>query len=233
MSNLAVIPARGGSKRIPRKNIKSFLGKPIMAYSIEAALESGLFDEVMVSTDDKEIAEVAKSANAEIPFIRPSEFAEDTTPDRPVLIHFLEWYFNKEGKYPALIVFLRPTSPLRKIDDLKKAIHRIKSNYLFSGLRSINKVEGIHHPFWMYKKDDEILKPFIDNIDITKYYQKQLLPDCYRLNGAIDILKPEVILNNKYIYGNRVTYIEIDERLSIDIDTKFDFELCEFMMKKN
>ena len=232
MSIVGFIPARGGSKAIYKKNIKMLNNKPLINYTIDISNKCDFIDNTIVSTDDNEIAEISKEAGAKIPFIRPSEFAEDSTPDRPVLLHFLDWYFKLHKQYPELIVFLRPTSPLRRMKDIKSAIKKISSNDYFTGLRSVNKVDGIHHPYWMYKKENDILTPFVDDVDITNFYQKQLLPDCFRLNGAIDILRPQIILNSNNIYGKKMTFFEIDEETSIDIDTEFDFKMCEFILQQ-
>ena len=132
--NIAIIPARGGSKRIPRKNIKEFHGKPIIAYSIEAALLSGCFDKVIVSTDDKEIAEVASKYGAEIPFIRPSEISDDYATTLDVIEHAVQWYLNK-GEAPDNVCCIYATAPFVNADSLRSAFKTLKNrklDYVFS-----------------------------------------------------------------------------------------------------
>lgn len=131
---LAVIPARGGSKRIPRKNIKSFCGKPMIAWSIEAALQSGCFDEVVVSTDDQEIADVARAHGAKVPFIRPASLSDDHTGTIPVVRHAIEW-FQQSGRPPAQVCCIYATAPFIQVDDLRRGLELLRTSdgsYAFS-----------------------------------------------------------------------------------------------------
>ena len=128
MSNVAIIPARGGSKRIPGKNIRPFAGKPIIGYSIETALESGLFDRVIVSTDDEEIAEISRKFGAEVPFMRPAELAQDASADIDTFRHYFEWIKVNEGELPEMVVHLRATNPVRRVEIIDQAIELLAAH---------------------------------------------------------------------------------------------------------
>ena len=230
MKNIAIIPARGGSKSVPKKNIKLLNGIPLIAYSIEIALENPQIDEVIVSTDNEEIANIALSYGALVPFLRPKELSLDSTPDKPVILHTLEWFEGKHKRIPDLILYLRPTSPFRSHSLINKCIDKIIQDNSYSSLRTVNTVEGIHHPYWMFQDNDKILKPFIDNIDLSKYYQRQLLPQCLRLNGVVDILKPPIVKESSNIYGNSIGHLLTDNMITIDIDDQIDFDFAEFLL---
>ena len=234
MNVIALIPARGGSKRIPNKNIKLLNGKPLIAYSIELALKSPLIERVIVSTDSMEIARIAKTYNAEVPFLRPSQFAGDTVGDFPVFKHLIDFLKAEENYSPDIILNLRPTAPLRNEDDIRNIIDKFTESNTFDSVRSVTKVEGVHHPYWMFEKDNEGLGiPVIPEKSIKKYYQSQLLPPVFRLNGVVDGIKTSNITNYNNLYGNRMVISEIPESRSHDIDTLSDFQFVEFLMSKN
>lgn len=233
MSIIGLIPARGGSKGIPQKNIKKLAGKPLIAYTIEAALSTCLLDRVVVSTDNSEIATIAKAYEAEVPFMRPMGIALDDTPDRPVMRHFIDWYKAEEGNNLEILVYLRPTTPFKTGDLIDHCIQKFITDDNLSSIRTITKVEGVSHPYWMHRIDHNHLVPFVGGLAKTKYFQRQTLPPCYRVNGVVDILTPQNILNSEAIYGQDIGYIEIDENLAIDIDTALDFEFCEFLMERH
>ena len=233
MKFIGLIPARGGSKRIPNKNIHLLCGKPLIAYTIEAALAAKSLDRVIISTDSQKIAETAKYYGAEVPFLRPLDISMDDTSDRPVMEHLIKWIEENENYCFDYLVYLRPTTPLKTSALIDNALKKIKNNTSFSGLRSVTKVEGVYHPFWMYKKNNNLLEPFIDNIDISLYYQRQLLPQCYRLNGVIDVVKKSIVISSETnLYGNNVGFYEIDEKYAVDIDNEFDMFLCEYILQK-
>ena len=232
MMNIAIIPARGGSKSVPSKNIKHLNGIPLIAYSIIISLENPLIDEVIVSTDDDEIASIALKYGANVPFLRPKNIATDDTPDKPVILHALEWFENENNFKPDLILYLRPTSPFRSHSLINKCITKIAQENSYSSLRTVNNVRGIHHPYWMFRNDKRILKPFINDIDLAKFYQRQLLPECLRLNGVVDILKPQIVKECPNIYGNSIGHIITDDMTTVDIDDQIDFDFAEFLLKK-
>jgi len=231
MIKVGLIPARSGSKGVKSKNVRFLNGKPLIAYTIQAALDSKLLDRVIVSTDSESFAEIAQSYGAEVPFLRPSEISEDNTPDLPVMQHMIEWLINNEGYMSDYLVYLRPTSPFKTGEMIDGALYKIMSSESHTGLRSVTPSEGGFHPYWMFREVGGALKSFIDGIKIDDYYQRQLLPACFRLNGVIDILKSENIKNN-ILYGEKISYYELTEEESLDIDNEFDFRLAEFIMKE-
>jgi N-acylneuraminate cytidylyltransferase/CMP-N,N'-diacetyllegionaminic acid synthase len=217
---LGIIPARGGSKGIPQKCITQLKNKPLIAYTIEEAKKSNYLDKLIVSTDDKNIADISKKYGAEIPFIRPERLAKDDTPSLPVIQHALE-FFKKKGYLPEYVVILQPTSPLRRTSHIDSAIKKIIDTQA-DMVVSLCKVT--QHPFWMRRleKYDKVV-PFIETRKV--YYRRQDLPELYRLNGAITIAKSKVIMEEKKKVDIR-GYI-MDELYSVDIDTYLDLLIAE------
>lgn len=229
---IGIIPARGGSKGIPKKNIKLLNDVPLINYTIKIALANQHIDKVLVSTDDSEIAEVARTCGAEVPFLRPSVLAQDDTPDLPVILHALEWLKEDQDYTPDIILFLRPTTPFKTNDIIDNCIQLLNDDPKASSVRTVHRAEGINHPFWMYKDENTYLKPFITDIDLAQYYQRQLLPDCFKINGVVDALRPEVIISSNDLYGDKIRFIEIDETKAVDIDTPLDFAFATFLINK-
>lgn len=228
---LGIIPARGGSKTVTKKNIRPLVGMPLIAYTIKAAQQSKFIERLCVSTDSPEIANVAKSYQAPVPFFRPDDLAQDNTPDRPVLVHATKWFIENENLHPECVALLRPTTPFKTAELIDRAVEKLFSTGADS-VRSVTEVEGIHHPYWMYKKDDQDrAQPVIDGVKLEKYYQRQLLPPIFRLNGVIDVIRTSVLLENQTLYGQDMRLMEIPEALSIDIDTMLDFQYCELILK--
>lgn len=227
MEILAIIPARGGSKGIPRKNIKELAGKPLINYTIQAALDTENISRTLVTTDDEEIAGVSEKAGAEVPFIRPDELAEDDTPTLPVLQHALNYYSEKEKYEPRAIALLQPTSPLRRAEHIDGAFDIYKDSTNQS-LVSVCEVE--HSPYWMKELDvDNQIRPFVKTH--KKYTRRQDLPPVYRLNGAIYISTPKIILNEGRVYRKNAKAYIMDQESSIDIDTEIDLQLAKISMK--
>ena len=235
MSNygtLGIIPARGGSIRVPRKNIRSLGGKPLIAYTIEAANSANQLDRIIVSTDDEEIAEVARSHGADVPFMRPTELATEDTPDAPVFIHALNWLGETEGFYPELLVNLRPTTPFKTgeiIDDVIRVAVRTGADVV----RTVTRTQGVHHPYWMFSVDaDGFAHSVIPGIDLSTYYQSQSLPSMYRLNGVVDAMRVSVIESGDSLSTQHVQAVEVSELMAVDIDTELDFRFCELLLEE-
>lgn len=222
MKLLAIIPARGGSKGIPRKNIKMLAGKPLIAWSIESALQVQSIETVIVSTEDEEIAAVAKKFGAEVPFMRPLELAQDDTPSISTVMHAIERLPNYDW-----VLLLQPTSPLRSVDDIEGIVKFCSDEGAPSAV-SITEVSK--HPFWMYQRDDhKRLQPLIHNRpDITR---RQVLPRAYALNGALYLARTEWLIANKAFIGpETLGYVMPDER-SVDVDTPMDWLLAENLIE--
>ena len=228
MSFLALIPARGGSKGLPRKNIKNLLGKPLIAWSIEAALNSKVVDRIIVSTDDEEISNVAKFWGAEVPFIRPSKLAQDNSTTFSVIEHALNSLEHRQRYVPDHIVLLEPTSPLRNATDIDRAFDQLKHSNA-SSIVGICLTE-VHHPVFMYQMNDSgKLKPYLNNS--KKIVRKQDLEGTYFLEGSIYISETQVLLEEKTFYhGNTIGY-EVPKWKSPEIDDEIDFLLTEVIMK--
>lgn len=229
---VAIIPARGGSKGIPKKNIIPLAGKPMISYSIETALKSKYIDKLFVSSDDNEILQIARENGAET-IKRPEELAQDNTPDLPVFQHAIKYLIEKQNYKPDIIINLRPTCPLRNVNDIDNSVKKMLDTDC-DAVRTIT--ESRNHPYWMGKLDGDRLLPFMENINVEKYYQRQLLPPAYIINGGVDVMKVEVILNQNRLYGNDIRAVFMPSERSVDIDDKFDLMFAEYILsgsKKN
>jgi len=223
---LAIIPARGGSKGIPRKNIRLLCGKPLIAYTIEAALNSKLINRVFVSTEDEEITKVSKKYGAEV-ISRPTELAQDDTPSFPVFQHAIRHLEEVKDYHPEIIVVLQPTSPLRIVEDIDRAIEGFMESK-YDSIVSVCEVE--HPPQWMYTLAGNRLKPLIK--DGENVIRRQDAPKVYRLNGAVHVTSRDIMMKKNRVLGKDTgAYIMPLER-SIDIDTELDFKLAELLMRE-
>lgn len=226
-SVVGLITARGGSKSIPRKNIKLLAGKPLIAWTIEAALQSHRLSRVIVSTDDEEIAQVAREWGAEVPFMRPAELAQDKTPSIFAILHAINWLDQFESYQPDFVMCLQPTSPLRTAQDIDTVIERTSQKKVDSVV-SVTPVN--HHPYWLKKVDDNgRMQDFVTlNQPISR---RQDLPAVYALNGAIYLAHCETLLERKSWYTEQtLAYIMPSER-SLDIDMPWDFYLVDLILK--
>ncbi|ADL42230.1 acylneuraminate cytidylyltransferase [Caldicellulosiruptor obsidiansis OB47] len=223
---LGVIPARGGSKGIPRKNIINVCGKPLIQYTIEEALKSNFLDKVIVSTEDEEIAKISRECGAEVPFLRPKELAEDTTKTIEVLIHAVN-EMKKQGYTYDYVVLLQPTQPLRRYWHIDEAIAMIVDRNEES-LVSVSEVR--EHPLLMRKIDEngKVINLFGDNSDL----RRQEFPKIYKVNGAIYINKINENFNAKVSPNdNKLAYI-MDRKYDIDIDEPIDVEIFKLMLER-
>jgi len=231
---LALIPARGGSKGIPGKNIKPFAGYPLIAYSIVAGLRSSYVTRVIVSTDDEAIAEVAKEWGAEVPFLRPGHLAEDDTPDLPVLAHCLDWLAKNEDYHPEVVVWLRPTSPIRPIDCVDQAVELLIAHPEADSVRGV--VSASQNPFKMWRIDEEsgALKQLINVPGIAEPYNapRQSLPQVYWQTGHIDALWTKIIANKGSMTGDVIMPLMIDARYTVDIDLPSDWKGAEKILQE-
>ena len=230
MKILGIIPARGGSKRVPKKNIRPLLGKPLIAYTIEVALRARCIDRLIVSTDDDEIAHIAQKYGAEVPFMRPSELAQDDTPDQPVFRHALDWLKEHEGYAPDLVLNLRPTTPFKTPEIIEEVVRRMVDTNA-DVVRTMSRVDGVYHPYWMYRLSDEgRARPFVNGIKVADYYQSQLLPPVYRINGLVDAIKPRAIYEDSFLDTSNMVAVIVSDEVSIDADTEIDLKLCEVLL---
>lgn len=220
---LAVIPARGGSKGVPRKNIREMAGKPLIAWSVGEAKKSQYIDRCIVSTEDEEIRSIAEAYGGDIPFLRPMELAQDDTASIDVVLDVIR-------RLPGYdyVVILQPTSPLRIAEDIDGAI----AHCIDHGAESCVSVTEVEHsPYWMYTLDGEQrISPLLESPEGS--YQRQMLPKVYQLNGAVYVNRIDTLMKtHQTIEEGTLGYLMPRER-SYDIDTLLDFEIAEMIMKK-
>ncbi len=231
---LALIPARGGSKGIPRKNIRLFAGYPLIAWSIAAAKQSGLVTRVVVSTDDAEIAAVAREYGAETPFLRPKELAQDNTTDLPVFQHALEWLDAErvEGYRPDVIVQLRPTSPIRPRTMVDDAIRILLEHADADCVRGVVPAAQNPYKMWQFDGENKPLNPLLEMDGIAEPYNapRQILPLVYWQTGHIDAIRVSTITQKKSLTGDVVYPLLIDPKYSVDIDTLADWAKYEALV---
>jgi len=222
---LAIIPARSGSKGLKDKNIMKLNGKPMIAYSIEAAINSGVVDEVVVSTDSEEYAKISEQYGAKVPFLRPSELSTDEATTTEVLVHAIE-ELEKNGNVYDYFILLQPTSPLRSKVDIKSAVE-------FCFQKEANSVVSVcaaeHSPLWTNTLDSDLsMSNFLTN---NTNRRRQDLSKFYRLNGAIYLTKVNDFMKTKTFYGYKSYAYIMDKRSSIDVDDMLDFKFAEFIMR--
>lgn len=223
---LALIPARGGSKQIINKNIKLLCGKPLISYTIEAALASDYIDDVVISTDSDLIAEISLNYGGQVPFMRPKELAEDESKTIDVAIHAINALIKIERKYDYLIL-LQPTSPLRTKDDIDSAIKIIIDGDI-SSLVSVREVK--ENPALMRTIENNKLKNIMD---FNGSLRRQDLPKYYIFNGAIYINSIDMLLKQKKFVDEKTYPYVMDYERSIDIDEILDFKIVELIMREN
>lgn len=229
---LVVIPARGGSKGIPRKNIKLFAGYPLIAYSIQAGLNSDYCTRVVVSTDDEEIAAVARQFGADVPFLRPERFAQDDTLDLPVFEHVLRELEQREGYHADLVVQLRPTSPIRPLNLVDDAIRIMIEDQSLDSVRGVVPSGQNPHKMWQVDPESGLMKGLIPVEGIQEPYNapRQKLPPTYWQTGHIDVIRPDIILSQQSMSGKRIKPIFIDPDFTVDLDKPADWIRAEWLV---
>jgi len=210
---LALIPARGGSKSIPRKNLLMVGGKPLIAHSIEQALASRRITRTIVSTDDAEIADVARQYGADVPFMRPSDLAQDLSPDIDVFRHALGWLRDREGYHCDLVVHLRPTGPVREAALIERAVQLMLATPEADALRSVGTAEQT--PYKMWRIEGSYLRPLIELAGYPEAHSmpRQKLPTAYWQNGYVDIVRPRTILELESMTGKVVLPFVVEGRI--------------------
>ncbi len=234
MNVLAIIQARGGSKGIPGKNIKLLCGKPLIAWTIEAAKNAKTVTRVIVSTDDEAIAEVSKKYGAEVPFLRPAEFATDGAKSIGLLEHALNFLKEKENYETDVVVQLKPTNPLRTSTQIDQCVELYQESVDLDAV--ITVVKAPVHPLKTWKFEGESLQPFVpENVFGIKEAAKtprQKLPEAYGNNSCVHVINPKTILEKHSSIGTRVKGVVLSREDSINIDEPIDFEIAELLLKK-
>ena len=225
---MAIIPARGGSKGLPGKNIKKLCGKPLIAWSIEVAKACSTIDRVVVSTDDDQIVDVSKKYGAEVPFMRPAELASDTASTIDVIFHTVDWFEKYEDYQPSYILLLQPTSPSRTVEDIEGAIQTLKDK---NARAVVSLCETDHHPWWSNRlPEDGTMKNFINPAINNK--PRQDLPKFYRLNGAIYLAATKYLRERNGFFGPNTFAYKMSKERSVDIDSDLDFKLVSLLLQE-
>jgi YrbI family 3-deoxy-D-manno-octulosonate 8-phosphate phosphatase len=228
---LAIIPARGGSKGIPRKNIRLFAGHPLIAYSIASGLQAETVTRVLVSTDDEEIARIAGQYGAQVPFLRPSELAADKTPDLPVFAHALNWLAEHENYQPEAVVQLRPTSPIRPTAMVDNAVRQLLAHPKADSVRGVISAREIPFKMWLIDDLNKPMTPLMEvpGVDEPFNAPRQILPHAYWHTGQIDVIRPATILQKNSMSGKTVMPVILDERYTTDLDTPDEWARAEWL----
>ena len=225
----ALIPARGGSKGVPRKNIKELGGFPLIAYSIAVAHLSTIINRTIISTDDNEIALTAKHFGGEVPFLRPAELATDTSTDMDFVRHAMDWLQQNEGSVPEYFVHLRPTTPLREAALVDKALRQFMESETYTSLRSAHPAPESPYKWFRLHEQSEFtsLIPTLSNDEING--DRRQFPEAYIPDGYVDVLKTETILQADGLYGEHMmAYIS---PVCTEVDTQEEFSLLEYELK--
>lgn len=220
---LAIIPARGGSKGVPRKNIRELAGKPLIAWTIEEAKKSKYIDRLILSSEDDEIIEVAKQYGCEVPFKRPIELAQDDTPGIDPVLHAITQCPGYD-----YVVLLQPTSPLRTVEDIDGCIEKVFS---YKAPFCVSVTEPAKSPYWMYTLDNDKMKPLLPQD--TLIARRQELPKSYALNGAVYVAEINKLLKGKSFITKETVAFIMSQESSFDIDTLIDFKICESLIGNN
>lgn len=229
MRVLGLIPARGGSKGVPRKNVKLLAGKPLLAYTAEAALAAKRLARVILSTDDQEIAEVGKMFSVEAPFLRPAELAEDKTPTLPVVQHALR-YVEENGDQFDAVCLLQPTNPLRQAADIDACIELMEQSGADSVV-SVLPVPAEYNPHWVYfRNDNGSLR--LSTGEASPIPRRQELPPAFHREGSIYVSRRDVVMKENSLYGTLVVGYEVDSARSVNIDTLEDWEYAAELISR-
>jgi CMP-N,N'-diacetyllegionaminic acid synthase len=232
MNILGLIPARGGSKGIPHKNIALLAGRPLLAYTCEAALGSHYLTRVVLSTDDEAIAEVGRNCSVEVPFIRPTELARDDTPSLAVAQHAIRWLSEHEDWEADVLVLLQPTSPLRRAQHIDEALDLMFQNEADTVV-SVIKVPHLFSPYSMMRLVNGYLEDYWQDQLPFDRYRRQDLPALYARNGpAVLVTQVEVVMGQASFYGQRALPYVMKREDSLDVDVPLDLELAAWSLSR-
>ena len=230
-SVMVIIPARGGSKSIPGKNIKSLGGHPLISYSIAAGIQASYVDRVIVSTDDEEIASHARYYGAEVPFMRPARLAEDHVTDLPVFEHALLFLEKISGTVPDIVVQLRPTSPFRAPGCIDAAVNLLAQNQHADSVRGVT--ESMYTPYKMWRIRESRMEPLLDTpYDEPYNMPRQQLPKIFWQTGQIEAIRSRTIIEKKSMTGTVILPYVLDPACAVDLDTKLDWQYAEFLLER-
>ena len=220
MNILAIIPARSGSKSVVDKNIRPINGKPMLAYSIEHALKSKYINRVIVSTDSEKYAEIAKKYGAEVPFIRPAQLATDTSLDYDVFLHALQYLKETEDYEAEIVVQLRPTYPIREVDDIDEMIRKLIDNPSADSIRCVAPAGEIAYKMWRIN-EDSTMTPLLNDIPEAYNMPRQALPQIYYQNACIDVFRSSTVLEKHSMSGDCILSYIMNHNYDIDTEAEF------------
>lgn len=229
MEVLALIPARSGSKSVKDKNIRDIAGKPMIAYSIEHAKQSKYINRVIVSTDSEKYAEIARKYGAETPFLRPAQYAQDSSLDIDVFAHALGYLREEENYVPDIVVQLRPTYPIRNVEDIDKMVEMMMEDMTIDSIRCIAPAKEIPYKMWLKGENGQI-HPLMTDIKECYNMPRQQLPKAYYQNACIDVIRTDVITEQHSMSGEKIIGYEMTE--NFDIDTEEEFEKAAAHIKR-
>jgi CMP-N-acetylneuraminic acid synthetase len=226
---LGLVTARGGSKGVPRKNIKPLFGKPLLQYTAEAALSARNLTHVILSTDDLEIAQVGRKCGLDVPFLRPAELAQDKTPTLPVVQQALKWLLENNQQFDA-VCLLQPTNPFRRTEDIDNCIELM----IETGADSVVTVLPVpqhYNPHWVYFKDENNQLRLTTG-ESEPIPRRQDLPQAFHREGSVYVTRTEIVLDKNSLYGNKVVSYIMDKSRSVNIDTLEDWAAAEKMISQ-
>jgi CMP-N-acetylneuraminic acid synthetase len=228
MRVLGLIPARGGSKGVPRKNIRLLCGKPLLQYSVEAGLSARRLSDVVMSTDDEEIAEVGRACGAEVPFLRPAELARDDTPTLPVVQHAVRWLEERDRRYDA-VCLLQPTNPLRRAEDIDASVELLENSRADSVI-SVLRVPAEFNPHWVYFRDESGLL-YLSTGEKAPISRRQDLPAAFHRDGSVYVTRRDVLMEGDSLYGPSIAGYLMDPKRSVNIDDESDWIRAEKILR--
>ncbi len=232
MNILGIIPARAGSKGIPRKNMYPIAGKPLLWHTFQAIRTSTLLSRTILSTDDEEFAAYGQVHQVEVPFLRPSELAQDNTPSLNVIQHVITFLEKSEGYQPDLIVLVQPTAPLRQGQHIDEAI-QLLLNSNAEAVVSVTPIPAHFNPYWLFTiNSDNQMTPFLANGGPVQYPRRQLLPPLYYRNGAVYVTRREVVMEQNSLYGSSPLVYVMPPDVSVNIDTLHDIWIAEQLLNQ-
>jgi CMP-N,N'-diacetyllegionaminic acid synthase len=227
--NWCIIPARGGSKALPRKNIALLDGRPLISYTIQTARNATHVDRVIVSTDDAEIAALAKELGAEVPFLRPAALAQDDSPTLPAVQHAVQSMENLFGIHPELITLIQPTSPFTRADQVDDAVRLLMGRADADAVTTVVEVDHVNHPFNIRRIDQQGFVDFVMSEEHHKYTNRQSKPPFYRF-GNLYVTRLAVLMRDNSLFGRRCLPLLCDSSSCFDINDKADLALAECMI---
>lgn len=229
--SIGLIVARAGSKGVKNKNIRLVCGKPLIAYTFEAALESKKLDQIIVSTDSEEVVRIANYYGISVPKLRPAEFSQDTSTDYDVVAHALNNFIETNDAEHGSIVYLRPTTPFKTGKLIDECIEKFSIDFDSSALRTVTRVKGSENPAWQYIKKNGIMESVKLEGLTNRPARRQDLPEIYKVNGLVDIVRYQKKQLPKDLFWSAKSFYITDDDVSLDIDDEKDLAYCEYIMK--